>query len=205
PVNVPAMPARTHQAYLADQKASTLTSGASDVEKALIEALTKRYRDPQPSDPKDEMAAETEYSVAMGEVAKRFPNDPDVGSMYAESMMDLQPWDYWNNDGTPKGQTALILSTLEGVMKKHPEHPGANHLYIHANEAVHPEKALASADRLRTMMPGIGHMTHMPSHIYERLGRYDQSGTANRKAIESDNAYRPFTGPMDFFPMYSGH
>ena len=90
-------------------------------------------------------------------------------------------------------------------MKQHPDQPGANHLYIHAIESSkHPEKALAAADRVRTIMPGVGHMTHMPSHIYERVGRYDESATANRKAIEYDNAYRPFTGPMDFFPMYSG-
>lgn len=205
-INVPALPDRTHGAYEAIQKARGLMSGASETERALIEALSKRYRDPQPSDPKDEMAAETEYSVAMGEVAKRFPNDPDITTLYAESMMCLQPWDYWNSDGTPKGQTELIVSTLEGVLKKLPNQPGANHLYIHAVEASnHPEKALASADRLRAMEPGIGHMTHMPSHIYERVGRYDESATANRKAIESDNTYRSFVGPMDFFAMYSTH
>jgi tetratricopeptide (TPR) repeat protein len=205
-INIPALPDRTHGAYEAIQKARTLMAGASETERALIEALTKRYREPQPSDPKEETAAETEYSVAMGELAKRFPSDPDVVTLYAESMMDLQPWDYWNSDGTPKGQTALIVATLEGVMKQHPDQPGANHLYIHAIESSkHPEKALAAADRVRTIMPGVGHMTHMPSHIYERVGRYDESATANRKAIEYDNAYRPFTGPMDFFPMYSGH
>ncbi len=205
-INVPALPDRTHGAFEAIQKARGLMAGASDVEKALIEALSHRYRDPQPSDVKDEMAAETEYSNAMGEAAKRFASDPDVSTLYAESMMDLQPWDYWNGDGTPKGNTERIVATLEDVMKKFPNQPGANHYYIHAVEASkHPEKALAAADRVRTIMPGVGHMTHMPSHIYERVGHYDESAAANRKAIEYDNVYRPFTGPMDFFPMYSGH
>ncbi|TMQ69017.1 MAG: hypothetical protein E6K80_13135 [Candidatus Eisenbacteria bacterium] len=205
-INVPALPERTHGVYEAIQKARTLMPGASEVERALVEALTKRYRDPQPSEPKDEMAAETEYSVAMGEVAKRFPNDPDITTLYAESMMDLQPWDYWNNDGTPKGKTEEIVATLEGVLKKHPDQPGANHLYIHAVEASkHPEKALAAADRVRAIMPGVGHMTHMPSHIYERVGRYDESAVANRRAIQADDVYRPNVGPMDFFSMYSAH
>src|SRR5262249_28476240 len=94
-INVPALPDRTHGAFEAIGKARALTANASDVEKALIEALSKRYRDPQPADPKDEMAAETEYSMAMGEVAKRFAGDQDATTLYAESMMDLQPWDYW--------------------------------------------------------------------------------------------------------------
>jgi len=205
-INVPALPERTHGAYQAIQKARAIEGGASETERALIEALAKRYRDPQPSDPKDELAAETEYSDAMGALAKRVPNDPDVVTLYAESMMDLQPWDYWNNDGTPKGKTELIVATLEGVLKKYPDQPGANHLYIHSVEAsTHPERGLAAADRLRSLVPGVGHMTHMPSHIYERTGRYDQSAAANKKAIEYDNAYRQYTGSMDFFPMYSGH
>ncbi len=204
-INVPALPDRTHAAYEAVQKARTLEAGASEIERALIEALVKRYRDPQPSDPKDELAAETEYADAMRVLAKHFPADSDVGTLFAEAMMDLRPWDYWTADGKPQPGTEEVLATLERVMAKHPDHPGANHLYIHAVEASHPEKAVVSADRLREMMPGIGHMTHMPSHIYERVGRYDDAALANRKAIKSDDVYRPFTGPMDFFPMYSAH
>ena len=204
-VNVPALPDRTHAAAEAVQKAKALEAGASPVERALIDALVKRYRDPQPSDPKEELAVETGYADAMRDVAKQFPADPDVGTLFAESLMDLSPWDYWLPDGTAKPATKEVLATLEGVLVKHPDQPGANHLYIHTVEAVHPEKGVAAADRLRGMMPGIGHMTHMPSHIYERVGRYDDAALANRKAIEADNAYRPFTGQMDFFPMYAGH
>jgi tetratricopeptide (TPR) repeat protein len=205
-INVPALPERTHAAYEAVQKAYGLRAGASEVERALIEALVKRYRDPQPTDPKEELEAETAYADAMREVHRRFPDDPDVGTLLAEAMMDLRPWDYWKADGTPQPGTEEIVAALERVLARHPDQPGANHLYIHALEASpHPEKAVPAADRLRGLMPGVGHMAHMPSHIYQRVGRYDDAALANRKAIQSDQVFRPFTGSQDFFTMYSAH
>jgi tetratricopeptide (TPR) repeat protein len=205
-INVPAIPERTHSAWIAEQKARTLAPKASPVEKALIAALSPRYREPQPTDPAAELAAETAYADSMRSVAKHFPQDMDVQTLFAEAMMDLRPWDYWTRKGTPQPGTQEIVATLEHVLATTPNHPGANHLYIHALEASpHPEKARASADRLMTLMPGAGHMVHMPSHIYERLGLYDKSVESNRKAVAVDKAFMPYVNAGSFYPMYAAH
>jgi len=142
----------------------------------------------------------------MKEVTARFPDDHDVLALYVEGLMDLHPWDYWTSDGTEQPWTAEILGDLEKILARDPNHPGANHYYIHAVEASpHPEKALPSADRLRDLMPGAGHMVHMPAHIYERIGRYDDAVTANRKAVESDRAYAAVAKPQGFNHMYMSH
>ena len=205
-INLPGIPERTRPAFHAAEKAVSLESGASDVERALIDAMAKRYCDPPPADPKGQYALDSTYAAAMKEVAARFPDDNDVLALYVEGLMDLHPWDYWTSDGTEQPWTPEIVGDLEKILARDPNHPGANHYYIHAVEASpHPEKALPSADRLRDLMPGAGHLVHMPAHIYERIGRYDDAVTANRKAVESDRAYAAMAKPQGFYHMYMSH
>jgi tetratricopeptide (TPR) repeat protein len=142
----------------------------------------------------------------MREVARRFPNDLDVQTLFAESLMDLNPWKLWTPEGKPAPHTEEIVATLEGVLARNPNHPGANHYYIHATEASpHPEKALASAERLGKLMPGAGHLVHMPSHTYQRLGRYEDSAEANRRAIDADRRYLEAAKPSGTYSMYVMH
>jgi tetratricopeptide (TPR) repeat protein len=205
-INLPALPDRTVAANGAARKALSLEGGASPVEKALIEALVKRYSDPAPTEPARQFAMDSTYADAMRSVARQFPEDNDVVALSAEALMDLHPWDYWKSDGTPEPWTAEITSTLERVLARDAAHPGANHYYIHALEASpHPERALKSADVLVNAMPGAGHMVHMPSHIYERVGRYDASEEANRRAVESDRVYFTKVKPQGFYQMYAAH
>jgi tetratricopeptide (TPR) repeat protein len=180
-------------------------SNASEVERALIEALSKRYAYPQPEDrgPLDQA-----YADAMREVWKRFPNDVDVGALFAEAMMDLRPWNQWTVDGQPNPGTEEIIATLDAVLKLNPRHPFANHLYIHAVEASpHPERADAAADRLRKLQPGLAHNVHMPSHIDIRRGRWHEAIATNAKAVEADKSYRKVTSnrPLGLFPVYAAH
>jgi len=126
--------------------------------------------------------------------------------LFAESMMDLRPWRLWEPDGKPAPGTEEITSTLERVLRRAPQHPGANHYYIHAVEASpHPERALACAERIGTMMPGAGHIVHMPSHIYERVGRYNDAAEANRRAIAADKKYTGTIGDPGYYAMYVAH
>src|SRR5207249_4661476 len=147
------------KAYEAAQKAVALKSKASQAERAYIDAISKRYA----ADPNaDRKPLDEAYAGAMRDVAKRFPEDSDAGTLFAEAMMDLRPWDFWTKDGKPQPGTDEIVSTLEGVLKKHPEHPGANHYYIHAVEASsNPGRALDAANRLDGgLVPGAGHLVH---------------------------------------------
>jgi tetratricopeptide (TPR) repeat protein len=177
---------------------------ASPVEQALIEALSHRYANPQPADrkPLDEA-----YAAAMREIWKQFPNDPDVGAFFAEAMMDLRPWDQWTLDGQPNPGTDEILATLDAVLKLNPDHPFANHLYIHAVEASrNPERADAAADRLRNLQPGLAHNVHMPSHIDIRRGRWQQAIDTNVKAVAADKRFRAIAGPpTGLLPVYAAH
>jgi len=205
-INLGGLPERTVPAARAAGRALASMAGASEVERALIDAIQQRYSDPAPAAPAGQFALDSSYAAAMRAVAARFPDDNDVQALAAEALMDLHPWDYWRGDGTAQPWTGEILGLLEGVMRRDPNHPGANHYYIHAIEASpHPEKALASADRLRDLMPGAGHMVHMPSHIYQRLGRYDEAADANRKAVEADRAYAALAHPRGFYQMYISH
>jgi tetratricopeptide (TPR) repeat protein len=205
-VNLGGIPERTVPAAHAARRAAALAAGASEVERALIEAVQKRYSDPAPADPASQFTLDSSYAEAMRGVAARFPADNDVQALCAEALMDLHPWDYWKNDGTAQPWTAEILQLLDGILARDPSHPGANHYDIHALEASpHPEKALASADRLRDLMPGAGHMVHMPSHIYQRMGRYDDAAAANRKAVEADHSYAAAAHPQGFYHMYMSH
>jgi tetratricopeptide (TPR) repeat protein len=180
-------------------------SNASEVERALIDALSKRYAYPQPE---DRAPLDQAYANAMREVWKRFPNDVDVGALFAEAMMDLRPWNQWTLEGQPNPGTEEIIATLDAALKLNPRHPFANHLYIHAVEASpHPERADAAADRLRKLQPGLAHNVHMPSHIDIRRGRWHEAIATNAKAVQADKRFRKATGnrPLGLFPMYAAH
>ncbi|MFB3921358.1 MAG: hypothetical protein ACE145_06520 [Terriglobia bacterium] len=191
-INMPMDEAQHKRAYAALQKALALAANAPENERAYVEALAKRYS----SDPKaDAMNLQVAYKDAMKALVERFPDDLDAATLYAESMMDLNPWRLWTNDGKPAPGTQEILDVLESVLRREPNHPGANHYYIHAIEASpHPEKALASAKRLETLVPGAGHLVHMPGHIYMRTGDYGGVVTANVRAAEADRQYLRATG-----------
>jgi tetratricopeptide (TPR) repeat protein len=149
--------------------AQTNVDNASPVERALIGALAKRYANPQPE---DRSGLDRTYADAMREVWKKYPKDPDVGAFFAEAMMNLRPWDQWRPDGKPQPGTEEIIATLDAVLTLSPNHPLANHLYIHALEASpNPERATVAADRLRNLQPGLSHNVHMPSHIDIRTGQ----------------------------------
>lgn len=175
-------------AFTALQKARELAPQASAKERAYIEALAKRYSKEPVADRK---ALDEAYATAMSEVAARFPDDSDARTLYAEALMDTMPWAYWTKAGAAKPDTLKILKALETVLRRTPRHPGANHFYIHAVEASpHPEKGLAAADRLRTLVPGAGHLVHMPAHIYLRTGRYHDATIANEAGVEADKLFK---------------
>jgi tetratricopeptide (TPR) repeat protein len=177
---------------------------ASPVERALIDALAKRYANPQPE---DRSPLDRAYADAMRGVWKKYPNDPDVGVFFAEAMMDLRPWDQWTSEGKPEPGTEEILATLDAVLTLNPKHPFANHLYIHAVEASpHPERAIAAADRLRNSQPGLAHNVHMPSHIDIRTGRWLDAVDVNIKAVAADQKYQKVFGPpKGFLNVYAAH
>jgi tetratricopeptide (TPR) repeat protein len=185
-INLPMDSASGVAAYGALREAQARAGHASEGERALIDALGRRYA---PVPPADRAALDSAYARAMADVAARSPDDPDVRSLYAEALMDLSPWSYWSRDGSPRPQTREILSQLEAVLASHPEHPGANHFYIHAVEAVDPARAVPMAERLAGLMPGAGHIVHMPGHIYVRVGRYLDAVRANEHAVHADETF----------------
>jgi tetratricopeptide (TPR) repeat protein len=204
-INFPLVPPpAAERAWKELELAQRYAEKASPVERALIEALGHRYANPQPE---DRGPLDRAYADAMREVWKQFPNDPDVGAFFAEAMMDLRPWDQWTLDGQPNPGTDEILATLDAVLKLNPQHPFANHLYIHAVEASpHPERADAAADRLRNLQPGLAHNVHMPSHIDIRRGRWQQAIETNLKAVAADKRYRKIVGPpTGLLPVYAAH
>jgi tetratricopeptide (TPR) repeat protein len=196
-INAPMAPEDEPKAFALAQKAVALKAEASPREQAWIDALAKRYT----GHPDDRAAADHAYADAMREVAKRFPDDLDAATMFAESLMDLRPWNYWTGDGKPYPETVEIVATLESVLSRAPNHPGANHYYIHTMEAHAPAKAEAAADRLAHLMPGAGHMVHMPSHIYMRVGRYQDAVAANEKAIGADEDYITQCRAQGLYPL----
>jgi hypothetical protein len=148
----------------------------------------------------------TAHADAMREVAQHFPDDVDVQVLFAEAMMDTNAWKLWTLDGKAAPGTAAIQSTLESALRKAPSHPGANHYYVHTMEASpQPERALPSAERLTGMMPGAGHLQHMPAHILQRVGRYEDAARANREGVMADKAYMAATMPPDYYGMYLAH
>jgi tetratricopeptide (TPR) repeat protein len=186
-INTPMSDEAVPEAYESVQKALKLAENASAEEKAYIRALEKRYL-PEPVE--DRTQLDIAYADAMREVSKQYPDDTDAAALFAEALMDLHPWNYWTIDGSPQPWTPEILKVLESALAKDLNHPLANHLYIHAVEASpDPGRAEANADRLAGLVPGSGHIVHMPSHIYIRIGRYLDASLANEKAIEVDNKY----------------
>lgn len=203
-VNAGMDPANNPKAWDRLKRAERAASDASDKERAFIQALSARYAEAPPEDrrPLDEA-----YAAAMGELAAKYPDDLDAATLHAEAMMDLQPWDYWDAAGQPKGHTATVVSTLESVIARDREHAGALHLYVHAVEASpDPSKGVAAADTLRELLPGSGHLVHMPAHIYARVGRWHDAVVANQNAIVADDTYlavcKPGPGvyPLGYVP-----
>lgn len=205
--NMPMMnSARARVGWEAVQKARADAPHARPIERALIDAVAKRYSGAAQVDPSNSSPLLSAYASAMRAVAARYRNDLDVQTMYAEALMNKAPWRLWNGDGTPAAGTTEIVNILRGVLTRDPRHPGANHYYIHAIEASqHPEAALPSAVALRGMMPAAGHLDHMPAHIMQRVGRYDEAAEANRKGAAADLAYLKATAPPDYYPMYLIH
>jgi hypothetical protein len=203
-INDPAPADRLARAYTHLAAAEARAANGSPVEQALIAALSKRYV----ANPSGEQATrEQAYADAMGEVAKSYPDDPDAATLYAESLMNLRPWRLYDATGSPAPGTATIVATLERVMASHPDHPGANHYYIHAVEASNqPDRATAQAERLETLVPGAGHLVHMPAHIYIRTGQYARSAKSNAEAARVDERYFKVAGQQGMYPaMYYGH
>jgi tetratricopeptide (TPR) repeat protein len=181
-------------------RAVALAPSVTPRERAYIHALAKRYATPKVG--ADRKALDVAYADAMREVARRYPDDLDASVLFAESLMVLRPWDLWTRDGQPQPGTEEIVATLEAVLARAPGHPGANHYYIHAVEASpHPERALRAADTVAATMPAAGHIVHMPSHIYMRVGRYADAADTNTKAIEVDEAYIAAAHPAGAYPM----
>ncbi len=203
-INDPAMTdERSARGREACDTALGLLDDETAVEKALVHALSARYEYPAPEDRKH---LDEAYAAAMGEVHKAYPGDDDVAALYAESLMNLQPWDYWTSDGSPRGRIGEIVGVLEGVLARNPRHPGANHFYIHAVEAsADPDRAVEAADRLTGLVPGSGHLVHMPSHIYVRVGRYEDAAASNERAIAADRAYFEKAPAPGFYSLYAAH
>lgn len=188
------------RAYDASVKAKALSANCTPVEKALIEALATRYAENPPA---DRSALDIAYAAAMKKVYEQFPTYPDVGTLYAESMMNLHPWDlYDKKTKAPKAWTPGIVKVLEHLMRQHPVHPGAHHFYIHALESsATPEKAMASARLLDTLVPGAGHLLHMPSHIYINTGDYHLGTLSNIRAVETDSTYTTACHAQGAYPL----
>jgi tetratricopeptide (TPR) repeat protein len=197
-INAPMDSASGVAAYAAAQKALALKSHATAAERAYIEAVAQRYAEVPPT---DRARLDTVYSRAMGQVAKANANDLDAATLYAESLMDLRPWNYWRPNGTPYPGTNELVRQLKKVISRTPNHPGACHYYIHAVEAVTPKAAVPCAERLARLMPGEGHMVHMPAHIYIRVGRWNDAVEANQHAIHTDEVFIEGQHPMGVYPL----
>jgi tetratricopeptide (TPR) repeat protein len=199
-INAPMFPQAGAPAAAAAASAVTLAARATPAEQALIRAVARRYQAPAPA---DRAPLDRAYADAMADAARAFPNDDTIQVLFAESLMDLSPWDYWQAAGTaPKNRTAEMVDALERVLERNPTHPGAAHYYIHAMEASsHPEKALPAARVLARQIPGAGHIVHMPSHIYYRIGLYRDALRSNLDAIAADEKY---FRSSDSDPVYKG-
>lgn len=186
------------EAWNAIHTASKLSQNTSDKEKAYIQALAQRYS----SKPVEARSAlDVAYVNAMREVKQRYPKDLDAATLFAEGIMDTMPWNYWTEDGKPNLGTPELLATLESVLKRNPNHIGANHFYIHAVEAKRHELGIAAADRLANLVPGSAHLLHMPSHIYIQVGRYHDAVVANQRAIATDEEYATQRSVSGFYRM----
>lgn len=203
-INKPMDPADAPAARAAIDRALALAAQVTPRERALIEAMSLRYAVPAPA---DRSALDAAFANAMAGVAARYPNDLDTVTLYAEALMDLMPWDYYDADGRAKPRTDDVVAVLEGVLARNPDHPGAIHLYIHIVEpSSTPARAEAGADRLADLVPGSGHLVHMPSHIYLRVGRYKDATAINERAAAADESYIEQCRAQGFYPaLYYPH
>lgn len=203
-INAPMTPEAVEPAYAAIQRATVLAEGASERERAFIAALAARYA-PEPLD--DRGALDRAYADAMRELSATYPHDADAATLFAEALMNLVPWDYWTADGEPRRETVEVLAALERAIDIDPQHPGANHHYVHAMEASErPGRAEGAADRLVELDVQIGHMLHMPAHIYARIGRWHDASSANERAVVADRAHRSAVGAEGLVPvLYHPH
>ena len=197
-------PAERASARAAIDQALALMDGVTATEQDWIRALDQRY-DGQADTPREPL--DRAWANALADMASRYPGDTTVASVYAEALMNTMPWDYWGPDGEAKPDTQAVIASLEAVMAADPDHPLALHLYIHALEASsNAAKAEPAADRLANLVPGSGHLVHMPSHIYFRVGRYQDSALANIRAAEVDEAYIAQCNAQGFYPaLYYPH
>jgi tetratricopeptide (TPR) repeat protein len=191
-------------AWAALEKANAVAAGKPQVERDLIAALGQRYA-PQPVE--DRTAFDHAYAEALGALVQKYPEDDDIAAMYGEAWMNTVPWNYWSDATTPRPEIAPVITALEKTIARSPKHPLALHLYIHAMEAsATPEKAEAAADSLYRLVPGSGHLVHMPSHIFYRVGRYNDSAQANIAAAKVDEDYIRQCNAQGFYPaMYYPH
>jgi tetratricopeptide (TPR) repeat protein len=203
-INNPLMDeAHSKAAWEALGEARSRRAGAAPIEQELIDALGARYSWPAP---KDRGSLDRAYADAVREVYRRHPKDADIAVLFAEALMDLRPWDLWAKDGSPRPETPEVLGALERALDLDPRHPGACHLYIHALEASPKAgRAVAAADRLRTLVPGSGHMVHMPAHIDIRVGNWALAAKQNQDAIEADRKYRRIAPEPGFYRLYMLH
>ncbi len=197
-INMPMPPENELKAYEMIQKAIALKKNASEREQAYIDALAKRYSG---EDKANRIALNLAYVKAMGELRDRYPDDLDAATLYAEAVMNLRPWDYWTRDLKPYTETVEAVNVLESVLAINPNHPGAIHLYIHSVELARPELAEAGAERLGKLSPGAGHLVHMPSHIFRRVGRYSEASKSNEDAIAADEDYITQCRAQGVYPL----
>jgi len=197
--------ARAQATYDAVRNAQARAARGTPREQAYIAAIARRYASPDPNS--EWLAFHRDYSDAMREMSATFPDDLDAATLFAESLMMLRPWQLWSADGEPAPGTLELVAVLESVLKRNPDHAGAHHLYIHAVEASpNLERAIPSANRLMTLIPGAGHLVHMPGHIFLQTGDYDLAAETNVRAVEADNAFIARTGATGMYPlMYATH
>jgi len=196
PENVPV-------AWEAMESARELAPTVSESEQDYIDALAARYVE---NPPEDRSELDRAYANAMRELSRKYPEDSDAATLFAASLMDTTPWDYWLENGDPKPETVEVMATLESTLEKDSDHPGAAHFYIHIVEKERPELAESYADRLGSLVPGAGHLVHMPSHIYLRVGRYHDATVANQAAVEADDGYITQCRNQGLYPvMYMPH
>jgi len=202
--NLPVDPEHEKIAESAIEKAKSLGTDAPQIEKDYVDALARRFSgDSNP----DYHQLNVDYSLSMRELSRKYPDDLDAATLFADSMMNLRPWKLWNADGTPAEGTNEIVATLEGVLRRDPHHMGAMHLYIHAVEASpHPERALPYAEEIATLAPAAGHLVHMPAHIYERTGNFEGARAQNAAAAKADEDFAAATGSQGLYMMmYYSH
>ena len=203
-VNFPVDKDREAQACIEVATARTLAAKTNAHERAWVEALSKRYSDNAQA---DLHALDQEYADAMRDLAAKYPEDLDASTLYAEALLTVHPWDWWTHDGKPQPGVNEAIAALQRVLKKNPSHTGANHFYIHAvEESPSPGRAILSANRLAGLAPNAGHLVHMPSHLYLRIGRYHDASVLNQKALAVDRAYIEKEKPQGIYPlMYYTH